>query len=221
MKAMILAAGRGERLKELTADRPKPLLEVGGKALIEHHLWALSRAGIDEIVINLSYRGDAIRERLGGGERYGVSIVYSDEGEPPLETGGGIVRALGILGEKPFLLVNSDVLTDLDYEAFSRSARGSTLVLVPNPQHHPRGDFGLDSAGFVTAVPPLLTYAGVAVLDSDLFAGLPPGRRQLKPILDAAIERRELRGFRHDGYWLDVGTRERLEAARAATQGGR
>jgi MurNAc alpha-1-phosphate uridylyltransferase len=221
MKAMILAAGRGERMKELTADRPKPLLEVGGKALIEHHLSALSLAGINEIVINLSYRGDAIRERLGGGERYGVSILYSDEGEPPLETGGGIVRALAHLGAKPFLLVNSDVLTDLDYGAFARAARCSTLVLVPNPQHHPLGDFGLDSAGFVTAAPPLLTYAGVAVLDPDLFAGLPPGRRQLKPVLDAAIERRELRGFRHDGYWLDVGTRERLEAARIATQRGR
>jgi MurNAc alpha-1-phosphate uridylyltransferase len=215
MKAMILAAGRGERMGALTAETPKPLLDVGGAALIEHHLVRLAAAGFVEVVINLSYRGVQLRERLGDGARYGVSIAYSDEGEPPLETAGGIVQALPLLGADPFLLVNSDVFTDFDFRTLAAVPRRSTLVLVANPPHHVRGDFGVDAAGFVTAADPLLTYAGIAVFDPRAFASLTPGRRPLKPLLDAAIARRELRGIVHSGLWLDVGTPERLETARA------
>ena len=140
--------------------------------------------------------------------------AYSEEGEPPLETGGGIVHALPLLGREPFLLVNSDVYTDFDFRVLIEGPRVPTLVLVPNPPHHVRGDFGLDD-GFVSAEPPLSTYAGIAVFDPQWFAALAPGRRPLKPVLDAAIARRDLRGLKFSGLWLDVGTPERLETARA------
>ena len=215
MKAMILAAGRGERMGVLTASEPKPLLAVGGVPLIERHLGRLASSGFVEVVINLSYRGAQIRSRLRDGRRFGVVITYSDEGEPPLETAGGIVQALPWLGSGPFLLVNSDVYTDLDLAAFgSQAAERSTLLLVPNPAHNLRGDFGLDEDGSVTLQEPRLTYGGVAVLDPKLFDGYAPGRRPLKPVLDAAIERGELRGQFYDGVWIDVGTPERLEEAR-------
>ena len=222
MKAMILAAGRGERMRTLTALQPKPLLAIGARPLIEHHVARLAASGIDEIVINLSYRGTQIREHLSAGERFGVRIAYSEEGEPPLEAAGGIVHALPLLGDEPFVLVNSDVFTDFDFRVLVSGPRVQTLVLVPNPPHHPQGDFGLDAAGFVSAAAPLRTYAGVAVFDPRAFAGLAPGRRPLKPWLDAAIARRELRGLEFAGLWLDVGTPERLEQARAiATRAAR
>jgi MurNAc alpha-1-phosphate uridylyltransferase len=170
--------------------------------------------GVEEIVINLSYRGAQIREYLGDGSRLGISIAYSDEGEPPLETAGGVVHALRLLGTEPFLLVNSDVYTDFDYRTLA-AARSPTIVLVTNPEHNTRGDFGLDATGRVRAEPRSFTYAGIAVFDPTLFAALPPGRTPLKPVLDAAIARGELRGVRFDGLWIDVGTPERLEAARA------
>lgn len=214
MKAMLLAAGRGERMGALTAAVPKPLLTIGGVPLIERHVVRLAASGIAEIVVNLSYRGAQIRDHLGSGRRFGVAIAYSDEGEPPLETGGGIVQALPLLGQEPFLLVNSDIYTDFDYASLASGPREPTLVLVPNPPHHPRGDFGVDAAGWVSAAPPLLTYAGVAVFAPQSFAGLERGRRPLKPWLDAAIARRELRGIVFSGLWLDVGTLERLEDAR-------
>jgi MurNAc alpha-1-phosphate uridylyltransferase len=214
MKAMILAAGRGERMGALTALQPKPLLTIGNRSLIEHHIARLASSGVEEIVVNLSYGGAQIRQRLGDGKRYGVSIAYSEEGEPPLETGGGIVRALPLLGNEPFLLVNSDVYTDFDFQILTEDTHVPTLVLVRNPTHNPGGDFGLDTGGFVSAAPPLSTYAGLAVLDPRLFAGLPLGRRPLKPLLDAAIARRELKGLKFSGMWLDVGTPERLTEAR-------
>jgi N-acetyl-alpha-D-muramate 1-phosphate uridylyltransferase len=212
---MILAAGRGERMGALTATQPKPLLTVGERSLIEHHVVRLAGSGIVELVINLSYRGAAIREHLGDGRRFGVSIAYSEEGEPPLETAGGIVQALPLLGLEPFLLVNADVYTDFDFRILTARPRVPALVLVPNPPHHARGDFGLDAAGMVSATPPFSTYAGIAVFDPRSFAGLAPGRRPLKPWLDAAIARRELTGLRFSGLWLDVGTPERLAEARA------
>lgn len=211
---MLLAAGRGERMGALTAEVPKPLLTVGDQTLIERHVARLAASGVADIVVNLSYRGAQIRAALGDGGRYGARIVYSEEGEPPLETAGGIVHALELLGSAPFLLVNADVLTDFD-PATLRDAPESTLVLVPNPPHNARGDFGLDAAGYVSQQGPLLTYGGIAKLDPELFAGFAPGRRPLKPVLDAAIERRRLKGLRYEGRWLDVGTPERLAAARA------
>ncbi len=218
MRAMILAAGRGERMGPLTAEQPKPLLTIGGRALIEHHIVRLAACGIGEIVINLSYRGAQIRDRLGGGGRYGVTLRYSEEGEPPLETAGGIVHALPLLGTGPFLLVNSDVFTDFDYRTLAAQP-GPGIVLVPNPAHNTRGDFGLDAAGRVQAEPKRYTYAGIAVFDAAQFAALEPGCRPLKPVLDAAIARGELRGSVFEGLWIDVGTPERLEAARAVAEG--
>lgn len=218
MRAMILAAGRGERMGPLTAEQPKPLLAIGGRALIEHHIVRLAACGIGEIVINLSYRGAQIRDRLGDGARYGVTLHYSEEGEPPLETAGGIVHALPLLGEGRFLLVNSDVFTDFDYRTLAAQPSPG-IVLVPNPAHNLRGDFGLDAAGRVQAAPKRYTYAGIAVFDAAQFAGLEPGRRALKPVLDAAIARGELRGAVFEGLWIDVGTPERLETARAVAAG--
>jgi MurNAc alpha-1-phosphate uridylyltransferase len=213
MKTMILAAGRGERMGALTSRSPKPLLDVGGRSLIERHLESLVAAGLDDIVINLSYRGPEIRDKLGDGRRYGAVIRYSEEGDPPLETAGGIVHALPFLGRGRFLLVNADVLTDLDFGVVAATDR-ATLVLVPNPPHHPRGDFGLDASGRVGHAEPKLTFSGVSVLDTNMFEPCTPGRRPLKPVLDAAIEAGTLFGLRHDGLWLDVGTPERLGAAR-------
>jgi MurNAc alpha-1-phosphate uridylyltransferase len=217
---MILAAGRGERMGTLTAMQPKPLLTIGDRALIEHHVVRLAASGIGELVINLSYRGGQIRKHLGDGSRYGVSIAYSEEGEPPLETAGGIVHALPLLGAEPFLVVNSDVYTDFDFRILVEGPRVPALVLVPNPSHNLRGDFGLDAAGYVSAAPPLSTYAGIAVFDPRWFAALTPGRRPLKPLLDAAIARRELEGLAFSGLWMDVGTPERLEQARAVAARG-
>jgi MurNAc alpha-1-phosphate uridylyltransferase len=190
------------------------LLDVGGYPLIEHHVARLAQSGIDSVVINLSYRGTEIREHLGDGSRWGMSIAYSEEGEPPLETAGGIVRALPLLGSEPFLLVNSDVFTSFDFRSLVAGSREPTLVLVRNPAHHPYGDFGIDAMGRVSAQAPLFTYAGVAVFDPRSFAELTPGRRPLKPWLDAAVARRELRGVLFSGAWIDVGTPERLEEAR-------
>ena len=209
---MLLAAGRGERMRPLTDDCPKPLLEVGGRPLIAWHLQALAAAGLREVVINLSWLGSRLRAALGDGDRYGVRIAYSEEGEPPLETGGGIHRALPLLGAGPFLLVNGDVFTDIDFAAL-RLPSGSLahLVLVPNPPHHERGDFCLADGRVGTAGGERLTYSGVAVLHPDLFTGAVAGRFPLLPWLLRASAAGRLTGQRHGGYWLDVGTPQRLE----------
>lgn len=214
MKAMLLAAGRGERMGELTRSLPKPLLEVGGEALIERQLRLLAAAGVAEIVINVSYQADAIRERVGERTRWGQQVIFSAEGEPPLETGGGIIAALPLLGDAPFLVVNADIFTDFDYALLCRSRHDNVLVLVPNPLHHAQGDFGLDASGRVTREGPLMTFAGISRLSAALFAGLAPARQPLRPILEAAISRAELTGVIFEGIWEDVGTPERLAAAR-------
>jgi N-acetyl-alpha-D-muramate 1-phosphate uridylyltransferase len=210
---MLLAAGRGERMRPLTDHCPKPLLEVGGQPLIAWHLQALKAAGVREVVINLSWLGTQLRTALGDGARYGVRILYSEEGEPPLETGGGIHQALPLLGPEPFLLVNGDVFTDIDF-ARLRLTDGALahLVLVANPAHNERGDFDLDDRGHISRVPgERLTYSGVALLRPELFAGATAGRFPLLPWLLRALEADRLTGERHAGYWLDVGTPQRLE----------
>lgn len=194
----------------LTTDRPKPLLEVGAEALIERHLRRLAESGTTEVVINLSYRGGQIRKRLGDGSRWKLNIEYSEEGEPPLETGGGVIRALPILGAEPFLLINADVLTDFDFSSLELGEARGALVLVPKPEWRSQGDFGLDSRSMVTPTPPSYVFAGISMLHPALFEPYEPGRRALKPILDAAIERRSLRGEIHSGLWNDVGTPDRL-----------
>lgn len=225
MKAMLLAAGRGVRMGELTADRPKPLLSLGDETLAERQLRLLRRAGIRDVVINLSYLGALIREMLGDGRRYGVAIAYSEEGEPPLETAGGIVHALALLGNEPFIVANADIVTDFDYARLVRIARDGpedllgTLVLVGNPAHHPGGDFGIDADGRACAGGAKLTYSGIAVFRPELFAGLAAERAPLRPVFDAAIAQRRLGALRYDGLWIDVGTPERLAAARALPPG--
>ena len=213
MKAMILAAGRGERMRPLSDAMPKPLLEVGGYRLIEYHLAALLKAGIRDVVVNLSWLGDRMREVLGDGARHGLSITYSPEGPCPLGTGGGIHRVLPLLGADPFLLVNGDIWIDLPFEDLRRPAGSlAHLVLVANPPYHLRGDFVLEVGGRVVSAPTPLTYAGLAVLDPRLFDGCEAGTFPLKPLLDRALAAGRLSGQRHDGAWSDVGTPERLAA---------
>lgn len=215
MKAMLLAAGRGERMRPLTDARPKPLLEAGGKPLVVWQLERLAAAGFTDVVINLSWLGEQIEAALGDGARHGVHIGYSREPWPALETGGGIFNALPLLGKEPFLLVNGDVYTDVDY-AQLRLTPGdlAQLVLVANPEHHPRGDFWLDDSGRIVAagseVTERLTYSGVALIHPELFSGAPGGRFALLPWLEKAREASRLGGQRHNGRWLDVGTPERL-----------
>jgi MurNAc alpha-1-phosphate uridylyltransferase len=219
---MILAAGRGERMRPLTLGRPKPLLEAGGHRLIEYHLAALERQGIAEVVINLSWLGEQVREVLGDGRRLGIAIRYSEEGPEPLGTGGGIFRALPLLGDGPFLVVNGDVWSDFDLGTLRRPAGSlAHLVLVENPPHHPGGDYSLDATGSIHALPNRLTYAGISVLDPALFAGCAPGGFALKPLLDRAMQAGKLTGQRHPGAWTDVGTPERLAALDAELRLGR
>jgi len=213
MKAMLLAAGRGERMRPLTDSTPKPLLPAGGHRLIDYPLHALAAAGVDEVVVNLSWHGEMIRDYAGDGGRYGLTLRYSEEGPVPLETGGGIHRALGMLGEDPFLLVNGDVWTDLPLESLRLPAGSlADLVLVANPAHHPEGDFALAGQGRIVADGPRLTYSGIAILDPALFAGCAPGRFPLKPLLDRARDAGRLTGTPWTGHWLDIGTANRLAA---------
>jgi len=207
-----MAAGRGERLRPLTDTVPKPLVSVAGKPLIVYHLEALARAGVREVVINLSWLGDRIRSALGEGREHGVRIRYSEEGPVPLETGGGIFNALPLLGPEPFIVVNGDVWTDIDFGSLSLDANvaDACIVLVPNPAHVPGGDFGLDGDFVVERETRRFTYSGVGIFRPEFFQGCSPGRFPMLPLLVRAITARRLRGRLHQGDWLDIGTLERL-----------
>jgi N-acetyl-alpha-D-muramate 1-phosphate uridylyltransferase len=210
---MVLAAGRGERLRPLTDDTPKPLLRVRGKPLIVWHLQALARGGVREAVINVSWRGAQLRNALGDGAQFGLRIHYSDESAGALEVGGGIFNALPLLGTAPFLVVNGDTYTDIDFTRLNIGPHAlAHLVLVPNPEHHPQGDFALRDGAVEVAGEPRLTYAGIGVFRPELFAQCTPGRFPLLPLLQAAIAAGRLEGERHDGAWTDVGTAARLAA---------
>lgn len=212
MKAMILAAGKGERLRPLTLRTPKPLLPVGGVPLIEYHLHALAAAGFEEVVINHAWLGQQIEDALEDGARFGLSIRYSAEGEP-LETAGGILKALPLLGCEPFVLVNGDVWTDYDFNRLRIPLKGlAHLVMVDNPEHHASGDFSLVE-GQLRDVPhhaPRLTYSGLAVLSPQLFDGCPPGPHKLAPLYRNAMALGQISGEHFKGRWVDVGTHERL-----------
>lgn len=213
MKAFILAAGRGERMRPLTDLTPKPLLEVGGEPLIVHTLRRLKQAGIKEMVINLSWLGDQIERALGTGGRFGVNIEYSHEPDA-LETAGGIIQALPRLGPAPFLVVNGDVWTDYDFSRLrARPSPGKSghLVLVSNPEHHPAGDFGLDGSLLTLAQDPKYTFSGIGVYSPELFVGLKPGKQPLAPLLRQAISNSRLEGELYLGQWRDVGSPERLQ----------
>ncbi len=212
MKAMILAAGKGERLRPLTLHTPKPLVRAGGIPLIEFHVRALAVAGFTELVINHAWLGQQIEDYLGDGKRFGVRIDYSAEGEP-LETGGGIFKALPLLGEKPFLVVNGDIWTNYEFADLRLPPRGlAHLVLVDNPDHHQAGDFRLYEGRVSDAVAgePSLTYSGMAVLHPQLFADSQPGAFKLAPLLRAAMADGRVSGEHFVGRWIDVGTHERL-----------
>ncbi len=213
---MILAAGRGERLRPLTDATPKPLIEVGGKPLIVHHLEKLAAAGVVDVVINLGWLGEQIPEALGDGSRWGLSISYSPEPPGALETAGGIVHALGLLGDRPFLMISGDVLTDYPVTrlvGFEPSGLGH-LVMVDNPAHHPGGDFGLDGERLTQDGDQRFTFSGIAVFSPAWFRDLEPGRRALRPLFEQAIQDGRLTGEVYGGYWSDIGTVERLEGAR-------
>jgi MurNAc alpha-1-phosphate uridylyltransferase len=213
MKAMILAAGRGERLRPLTDSTPKPLLEVGGKPLIVYHLEALHKAGFNEIVINLSWLGDQIRTRLGNGSEFGVGIEYSEEAEA-LETAGGILQAMPLLGER-FVVVNGDVFTDYDFVALKPAEKSADrlahLVLVDNPQHNNAGDFSLERTIVGNDGAPRHTFSGIAQYHRSFFDGLAPGKQALAPLLRAAAAEGQVSGELFSGLWVDIGTAERLQ----------
>ncbi|MGP0173196.1 N-acetylmuramate alpha-1-phosphate uridylyltransferase MurU [Pseudomonas sp. NCHU5208] len=212
MKAMILAAGKGERLRPLTLHTPKPLVKAAGTPLIDYHVHALAAAGFTELVINHAWLGQQIEDHLGDGARFGLRIAYSPEGEP-LETGGGIFKVLPLLGDEPFAVINGDIFTDYPFAELRKPLAGlAHLVLVDNPAHHPQGDFILHQGQVHDAATDgeRLTYSGIAVLSPALFAGCKPGAFKLAPLLREAMAAGQVSGERHDGCWIDVGTHERL-----------
>jgi len=216
-RAMLLAAGRGERMRPLTDTTPKPLLPVAGKPMIEWHLERLARAGVREVAINTSWLGEALRSALGDGDRFGVSIGWFDEGPVPLDVAGGIVNALAFFRGEPFAVVNGDIASDYPLPPRAPEAgRLAHLVLVPNPPQHPRGDFGLECGELRFDGPRRLTYAGIASYEPAFFAGLPAGRRAWKPLIDRALGAGLVSAELFHGRWSDVGTPERLAAADAA-----
>lgn len=210
MKAMILAAGKGERLRPLTLHTPKPLVRAGDVPLIEYHIRALAQAGFSELVINHAWLGEQIEAYLGDGSGLGVQIRYSPEGEP-LETGGGIHRALPLLGDEPFVVVNGDIWTNYPFENLKHPLKGlAHLVLVDNPAHHPVGDFTLVDGMIRDDLSAALTYSGIAVLSPELFHGCAAGAFKLAPLLRKAVDEGQVSGEHFDGRWIDVGTHERL-----------
>jgi MurNAc alpha-1-phosphate uridylyltransferase len=217
MRALIFAAGRGERMQPLTLTTPKPLLPVAGKPLILWQIEALRRAGIVDLVVNLSWLGEQIRSALDDGADYGVAIRYSEEGPEPLETGGGMRAALSLLGDAPFVAVNADVWCDVGYAQLPVLAPDdlAALVLVPNPPHHPEGDFTLTEGrvGLPVGDAQTLTFAGIGVYRPALVADQRPGVFKLGPLLKAAAAAGRVAGQLHSGDWLDVGSIERLAMA--------
>jgi MurNAc alpha-1-phosphate uridylyltransferase len=222
MKAMIFAAGKGERMLPLTRDLPKPLLTINNKMLIEYHLEKLAATGISEVIINVAWMGDKIVQALGQGERYGLNILYSVEPEP-LETAGAIKYAQALVGDEHLLVVNADVFTSFDFStllnlSFNEEELG-TLVLVNNPQHNPGGDFKLDDEGYVQTKAELgknLTFAGVSVLNPRWVYGFSSAHKKLplREVFASAISQKKLRGMHYQGQWSDVGTPERLAELR-------
>ncbi|WP_168419025.1 MULTISPECIES: N-acetylmuramate alpha-1-phosphate uridylyltransferase MurU [Acinetobacter] len=226
MKAMILAAGMGNRMRPLTLHTPKPLLEVGGKPLIVWHIEKLQKMGVQEIVINTAWLGEKLADALGDGSQFGVKILWSHEGEG-LETAGGIINALPLLGNAPFILVNGDVWTTMDFAPLLNVQLQDALahlVLVENPVQHPQGDFTLSENKAYTFEQAQsgenLTYSGVAVMHPQMFVGLESGKRPLAPLLKQAMQQEKISAQKLQGVWVDVGTPERLNALDQQIQQG-
>lgn len=213
MRAMILAAGRGARMGDLTNELPKPLIPIGAKSLIEHQIDRLRRAEFREIVINVAYRGAQIRDHLGDGQDFGVSITYSQEPENAFDTGGGIKAALRLLGNDPFVVVNSDIWTDFDFSTLRSPTLDAHLILVPNPPHNPEGDFA-QRDGLLATAGEKWTFAGIGVYWASLFAQQQQSTFPLAPILSEAAGRQRVTAEIYRGVWIDVGTPERLTTAK-------
>ncbi len=212
MKAMILAAGRGERLRPLTDTVPKPLLEIGGKPIIQHTIEALAKSGFKELIINLAYLGGKIESTLGNGDKFGVNIEYSHEGETGLETAGGIIHALAMLGSEPFLVVNGDIATDFVFsELYLSDSKLAHVVLVPNPSHHRDGDFTLEDGAVSYRGDNFYTYSGIGLFRAEIFEPCNQRSYPLAPLLRLAMDQQAVSGQLHKGYWMDIGTIERLE----------
>jgi len=212
MKAMILAAGRGERLRPLTDTIPKPLIKVAGMSLIEYHLDNLADAGFKEVIINTAWHAEKIHEQLEDGKKYGVRIQYSDEGTA-LETAGGIIRALPLLGDEPFLVVNGDIWCNFDFTELPvlDNDKEAHLILVDNPDHNENGDFALQDGLIQNSGDIMHTYSGIGIYRADFFTGQPGGALPLAPILRKKCEQGLVSGQFYDGLWTDVGTIERLQ----------
>lgn len=213
MKALILAAGKGERMRPLTDHTPKPLLRAGGASLIEHRIQTLARDGLHDLVINHATHGALIETALGDGRRYGVRIRYAAEGAEPLETGGGIFNALPLLGEQPFVVVNADIWSDYPLQRLPREPEGlAHLVLVANPAHHSGGDFALRDGRVTQEGEGKLTYSGIGVYRPELFTDCRPGKFPLAPLLRKAMAAGQVTGEYYSGAWFDIGTPECLSA---------
>ena len=211
MRAMILAAGRGERMRPLTDKLPKPMLTAGGKPLLQYHLEALAQAGFTELVINHARYGARIEAWFGDGAAFGVHLRYSAEGDSPLETGGGIKRALPLLGNDPFLVVNGDTWTDFPFASLQPPPTGlAHLVLVPNPAHHPDGDFTLADGEVRSNRQPAHTFSGIGIYHPELFQAVPEHTFPLAPLLRRAMDNHQVTGELYQGVWFDIGTPARL-----------
>lgn len=221
MLAMILAAGRGERLRPLTDDTPKALVEVNGVSLIEYHLQMLADGGVSTVVINLGWLGEMIVERIGSGARFGLQVVYSPEYDNVLETGGGIVRALPLLGCAPFWVINADIFTDWQVQDCALDdGELARLVLVDTPPHKAQGDFGIEDGCIRNVAAPGYTFSGIACYSPKFFAGAADGRFPLAPMLREAADRGQLVADLFEGVWHDVGTPSRLEQLNESIRSG-
>ncbi len=224
--ALILSAGRGERLRPLTDTIPKPLIKAGGHRLIEYHLDRLRQAGYSKAVVNLAYKGELIRSMLGNGARYGLNIVYSDESGQRLETGGGILNALPLIESEHFTIVNADIWTDFDFACLPAPPPiDGHLILVDNPEHHQGGDFEMQSNGTIRlpsqTAESTLTYAGIAILTKRMFVGWPLQAFPLREVLYHHIKRKRITASHHKGQWFDIGTIDRLNQLQATLATGR
>lgn len=213
MKAMILAAGDGTRMRPLTENLPKPMLQVAGKPLLEYHIESIARAGIHDIVINHARFGHMIEDYFGDGERFDVNICYSAEGDKPLETGGGIKRALALLGDAPFLAVNADIWTDYPFvDLVAAVVTTPYLVLVPNPEHNPKGDFALQDGLIRNQGDNLHTFSGIGLYSAEMFVDANERAFSLAPLLREQIGKKQVSGELYSGLWYDIGTPQRLQA---------
>lgn len=220
--ALLFAAGRGERLRPLTETIPKALVEVGGEPMLFRHLAGLRKAGFERVVINLSWLGQRIRDAVGDGARWGLQVRYSDEGPEPLETGGGMLQALELLGhDEPFVAINADIHTDFDFSRLRGRPEGlAHLVLVPNPPHNRRGDFALEDGHVLSVAAGRVTFAGIGAYRPEFISGYRPGCFKLAPVLRTAIAHGQVSGELHRGVWVDVGTIERLAEANDLANAG-